>query len=71
MSSRADIARRKEASSSGRDTSLVALMADGVVKVSSGVRTPPTRWSDDLVRVAGTRWMRMVQDQSVWPTLRE
>lgn len=41
ISSRADIARRKEASSSGRDTSLIgALMADGVVKFSSGVRTP-------------------------------
>jgi hypothetical protein len=25
---------------------------------------PPTRWTDDLVKVAGSRWMRAAQDRS-------
>jgi hypothetical protein len=31
----------------------------------------PTRWTDDLVKVAGSRWMRAAQDRSSWRTLRE
>lgn len=32
---------------------------------------PPTRWTDDLVKVAGVHWMRVAQDRSVWRTLGE
>jgi hypothetical protein len=32
---------------------------------------PPTRWTDDLVKVAGSRWMRAAQDRSSWRTLGE
>jgi hypothetical protein len=28
------------------------------------VGRPPTRWTDDLVKVAGRRWMRAAQDRS-------
>ncbi|KAI8429363.1 hypothetical protein MSG28_000008 [Choristoneura fumiferana] len=28
------------------------------------VGRPPTRWSDDLVKIAGSRWMRKAQDRS-------
>jgi hypothetical protein len=31
----------------------------------------PTRWTDDLVKVAGSRWMRAAQDRSSWRTLGE
>ncbi|KAI8421921.1 hypothetical protein MSG28_009841 [Choristoneura fumiferana] len=27
------------------------------------VGRPPTRWSDDLVKIAGSRWMRKAQDR--------
>jgi hypothetical protein len=33
------------------------------------VGRPPTRWTDDLVKVAGNRWMRAAQDQSLWRAL--
>jgi hypothetical protein len=33
------------------------------------VGRPPTRWTDDLVKVAGSRWMRAAQDRSTWRTL--
>lgn len=33
-----------------------------------GVGRPSTKWSDDLVDV-GTRWLRMLEDQSLWRTL--
>ncbi|KAJ8726778.1 hypothetical protein PYW08_007034 [Mythimna loreyi] len=26
---------------------------------------PPTRWTDDLVRITGTRWMRVAQNRSL------
>jgi hypothetical protein len=29
----------------------------------------PTRWTDDLVKVAGSRWMKAAQDRSSWRTL--
>jgi hypothetical protein len=35
------------------------------------VGRPPTRWTDDLVKVAGGRWMRAAQDRSSWRTLGE
>ncbi|RVE40503.1 hypothetical protein evm_014848 [Chilo suppressalis] len=35
------------------------------------VGRPPTRWTDDLVKVAGSRWMRVAQDRSVWRSLGE
>jgi hypothetical protein len=35
------------------------------------VGRPPTRWTDDLVKVAGSRWMRTAQDRSSWRTLGE
>jgi hypothetical protein len=31
----------------------------------------PIRWIDDLVKVAGSRWMRAAQDPSSWRALRE
>lgn len=30
------------------------------------VGRPPTRWTDDLVKVAGSRWMRAAQDRMSW-----
>ncbi|KAL0871065.1 hypothetical protein ABMA27_004870 [Loxostege sticticalis] len=30
------------------------------------VGRPPTRWTDDLVKVAGGAWMRAAQDQILW-----
>ncbi|KAI8427297.1 hypothetical protein MSG28_001884 [Choristoneura fumiferana] len=33
------------------------------------VGRPPTRWSDDLVKIAGSRWMRKAQDRSEWRAL--
>ena len=30
-----------------------------------------TRWADDLVKVAGTRWMREARNWSLWRHLRE
>jgi hypothetical protein len=35
------------------------------------VGRPPTRWTDELVKVAGSRWMRAAQDRSLWRTLGE
>ena len=35
------------------------------------VGRPPTRWTDDLARVAGIRWMRDAQDRSLWRRLGE
>ena len=32
---------------------------------------PPTRWTDDLVKVAGKRWMRAAQDRPLWTSLGE
>jgi hypothetical protein len=32
---------------------------------------PPIRWTDDLVKVAGSRWMRASQERSSWRTLEE
>ncbi|VVC89092.1 unnamed protein product [Leptidea sinapis] len=31
----------------------------------------PTRWTDDLVKIAGIRWMRAAQDRSSWKSLEE
>jgi hypothetical protein len=31
----------------------------------------PTKWTDDLVKVAGSRWMRAAHDRSSWRTLGE
>jgi hypothetical protein len=35
------------------------------------VGRPPTKWTDDLVKVAGSHWMRAAQDQSSWRALGE
>ncbi|KAI8440994.1 hypothetical protein MSG28_009271 [Choristoneura fumiferana] len=35
------------------------------------VGRPPTRWSDDLIKIAGSRWMRKAQDRSEWRALGE
>jgi hypothetical protein len=35
------------------------------------VGRPPTRWIDDLVKVAGSHWMRAAQDRTSWRTLGE
>jgi hypothetical protein len=35
------------------------------------VGRPSTRWTDDLVKGAGGRWMRATQDRSSWRTLGE
>ena len=35
------------------------------------VGRPPTRWSDDLRRVAGSGWMRRAEDRAQWRTLGE
>ncbi|KPJ21349.1 hypothetical protein RR48_00319 [Papilio machaon] len=32
---------------------------------------PPARWTDDLVKVAGVSWMRVVKDRSSWRSLGE
>ena len=34
-------------------------------------RRPPTRWADDLVKNAGTRWMREARNRSLWRHLGE
>jgi hypothetical protein len=36
-----------------------------------GVGRPPVRWSDDIVRVAGTKWMQMAQDRELWRKMGE
>lgn len=63
---------------SGRGMSLVELMADGAKNISSGIHGPEDVSVDFQqdgamvqVKVQGTRWMRMPQDQSVWWTLGE
>ncbi|KAI8438044.1 hypothetical protein MSG28_010696 [Choristoneura fumiferana] len=35
------------------------------------VSRPPTIWSDDLVKIAVSRWMRKAQDRSEWRALGE
>ena len=35
------------------------------------VERPPTRWSDDLVRHAGSRWMQVALDRALWHSLGE
>ncbi|VVD05640.1 unnamed protein product [Leptidea sinapis] len=30
------------------------------------VGRPPTKWTDDLVKIAGIRWMRAAQHRSSW-----
>jgi hypothetical protein len=35
------------------------------------VGRPPPRWTDDLVKVAGSHWMRAAQDRSSWKALGE
>ena len=35
------------------------------------VGRPPTRWTDDLVKAAGIRWMRVARDRSMWRHLGE
>ncbi|KAG6449888.1 hypothetical protein O3G_MSEX006295 [Manduca sexta] len=35
------------------------------------VGRPPTRWSDDIRRIAGGRWMRRAEDRTAWRALRE
>jgi hypothetical protein len=36
-----------------------------------GVGRPATRWTDDLVKVAGIRWKRVAQDRSLCHSLGE
>ncbi|KAG6440870.1 hypothetical protein O3G_MSEX001526 [Manduca sexta] len=35
------------------------------------VGRPPTRWTDDLARVAGSRWMQAASNRSTWRSLGE
>lgn len=35
------------------------------------VGRPPTRWTDDIVAVAGSRWMEAAQDRSSWHSMGE
>ncbi|XP_069362032.1 uncharacterized protein [Maniola hyperantus] len=35
------------------------------------VGRPPTRWTDDIRRVAGRRWIQAAQDRGVWNSLQE
>ena len=35
------------------------------------VGRPPARWTDDLVRVAGSRWIQMAWDRSLWRSMGE
>ena len=35
------------------------------------VGRPPTRWSDDLLKIAGRRWMQAASDRSLWKSLGE
>lgn len=35
------------------------------------VGRPPTRWSDDVVRVARNHWMQAAQDRLLWEALRD
>ncbi|XP_052737833.1 putative uncharacterized transposon-derived protein F52C9.6 isoform X1 [Bicyclus anynana] len=35
------------------------------------VGRPPTRWTDDIKRVAGIRWMQMAQYRDVWKSLQK
>ncbi|KAI8441772.1 hypothetical protein MSG28_005461 [Choristoneura fumiferana] len=41
------------------------------LKWQRAVCRPPTRWSDDLVKIAGLRWIRKAQDRSEWRALGE
>ncbi|RVE53430.1 hypothetical protein evm_002000 [Chilo suppressalis] len=34
-------------------------------------RRPPTRWTDDIVKCAGSRWMRIAQDRALWRSMGE
>ncbi|KAI8434314.1 hypothetical protein MSG28_012395 [Choristoneura fumiferana] len=43
--------------------------SNGVREPGDDVGKPPTRWSDDLVNIAGSRWMRKAQDRSEWRAL--
>ena len=35
------------------------------------VGRPPTRWTDDLVKIAGSRWMQAARDRLKWRSLGE
>ena len=35
------------------------------------VGRPPTRWTDDIKRVAGSRWAHAAQDRCVWKSLKK
>ncbi|CAH2232583.1 jg10144 [Pararge aegeria aegeria] len=30
---------------------------------------PPTRWTDDIKRVAGSRWIQAAQNRGIWNSL--
>ncbi|KAJ8718185.1 hypothetical protein PYW07_006115 [Mythimna separata] len=42
-----------------------------LLRNQSSIGRPPTRWTDNLARVAGIRWMRDAQDRSLWRRLGE
>ena len=35
------------------------------------VGRPPARWTDDLVKIAGSRWMQVAMDRSRWRSIGE
>ncbi|CAH2229150.1 jg20763 [Pararge aegeria aegeria] len=35
------------------------------------VGRPPTRWTDDIRRVAGSRWRQAAQDRVLWNSLQK
>ncbi|CAH2237810.1 jg24143 [Pararge aegeria aegeria] len=41
------------------------------VKCKCSVDRPPTRWTDDIRRVAGSRWRRAAQDRVLWNSLQK
>ena len=35
------------------------------------VGRPPTRWTDDLTKIAGSRWMQVASNRPIWKSLGE
>ncbi|CAH2240991.1 jg19743 [Pararge aegeria aegeria] len=35
------------------------------------VSRPPTRWTDDIKRVAGSRWIQAAQNRGIWNSLQK
>ena len=69
-----EVAELPNLSGSGRGTSLAGRTTDGVVKFLSGGQSAakrsvgrlPTRWANDLVKIAGISWMREARNRSLY-----